>query len=178
MVIPSVGRVQTFDTWTHSRIVDTEMFLQSWPPQDPVESEFRLPDSPWTYSNGDLNPNLQPGQPRRRKKRVKTHAEVPPYHPDYVKESDTESYEDDVASSGDEYEEGEPPRRKVRRGSEGFEIRPVGREDMLQRYMQEQGDVVTSEVDRKYNRYVPEPHSSESEAETDEDDRPLGLRTR
>ena len=46
----------------------------------------------------------------------------------------------------------------MRRGSEGFEIRQMSREEMLQRYLAEQ-------TPDKYNRYVPEP-ASESEEET------------
>lgn len=54
----------------------------------------------------------------------------------------------------------------VRRGSEGYEVLPVDREEILRRYIESRG-----EEDGRYRRYVPEP-PSESESE----DEPLSER--
>ena len=44
-----------------------------WPPDDPTrpyfeeaEGEFKLPDSPWTFENGGVNPDLQPSNTQLR----------------------------------------------------------------------------------------------------------------
>ena len=60
-------------------------------------------------------------------------------------------------SSSEESEEFQMRQPMMRRGSEGFEIRQMSREEMLQRYLAEQPP-------NRYNRYVPEP-ASESEEE-------------
>ena len=64
------------------------------------------------------------------------------------------SSSDEEESSGDEYYAEEAPMRPIpiRRGSEGYEVRPIDREAVLRRYIEEQ----TADVGR-YNLYVPEP---------------------
>lgn len=66
---------------------------------------------------------------------------------------------------------------KVRRGSEGYEVRPVNREEMLREYIQ-------SEIQRtgRYEVYQPEEYVEGYESDPKEDkdvacddDRPLGL---
>jgi len=49
-------------------------------------------------------------------------------------------------------------RTVVRRGSEGYEVRPVGREEMLKRYLEELG-----EEPGRYLQYIPEPDSDSEE---------------
>jgi palmitoyltransferase len=111
-------------------------------------------------------------QARRRK--VPQSLSLPPYHPDYREEGDapgasaTPVYDSYASSSSDGYDD--DPRSghtHVRRGSEGYEVRPVGREAMLHRYLAEIG-----ETPGRYKRYVPEPDPDESE----DDDVPLGMR--
>ncbi|KAF7303195.1 Palmitoyltransferase PFA4 [Mycena kentingensis (nom. inval.)] len=120
-------------------------------------SAFSLPDSPWTYENGSVNPDLRPSNSATRRRKAGVSA-LPPYHPDYGVAAESESE--------DEYEE-DQSRVRVRRGSEGYEVRPGNREDMLARYLNEMGE-------RQYRYYVPEPQSESSD---EEDDRvPLGQR--
>jgi hypothetical protein len=89
---------------------------------------------------------------------------VPLYHPDF---EDTEHAYDPGAgdsSGSDEYEDPPPVRHapRVRRGSEGPELLPVDREEMLRRY-------VASETvrDGRYQRYVPEAPSEDEDEEQD-----------
>ncbi|TRM66063.1 DHHC palmitoyltransferase-domain-containing protein [Schizophyllum amplum] len=132
----------------------------SWPPEDPNEQPegpfAGLPASPWTYENDGFNPGLRPTNSQLRRSDSsgsrRRRAAVPPYHPDY-REGDGDAHA--YLSSSDESEV-EFMRPALRRGSEGYEVRPVNREEMLQRYLDEAPD--------KYNRYVPEP-PSESESE-------------
>jgi palmitoyltransferase ZDHHC6 len=93
---------------------------------------------------------------------------VPPYHPDYKEGEYVSEYQgaDDEDDDSDEYIEPPQGRPSVRRGSEGYEIRPQSRDDMLRRYIEEIG-----EDPHRYVRYEPEPFS-ESEDE-DEDNIPL-----
>lgn len=152
----------------------------SWPPRDPDERQFNpgqdernegfsLPSSPWTYENGSLNPSLQPSNSHlrsstssRRRNKGPVYA-LPPYHPDYnhQQQSEDTSLHSYYSSSSDE-ENGHDGmgRVRVRRGSEGYELRPVDREEMLRRYIEGRGDEVG-----RYNRYVPEPDSGESQDE-------------
>jgi len=149
--------------------------VEAWPPRDPTlenQKRFKLPDSPWTYENGDVNPALRPSntRPRLANRRPPTRAytsALPPYHPDF---------EHDIypaAESDTDPEEGyQGP--KVRRGSEGYEVRPINREEMLREYIQ-------SETERagRYQAYHPEDYEgSDSRDDTivvSDDDRPLGL---
>ncbi|CAK5264447.1 unnamed protein product [Mycena citricolor] len=122
-----------------------------WPPEDPDfmprDDRFKLPDSPWTYENGSVNPDLEPSNAARRRKLANGASALPPYHPDYRPADDTEASE---SSDEDEYRE-TGRGVKIRRGSEGYEVRPAQREDMLQRYLAEFG-----EESQSYHRYIPE----------------------
>ncbi|TFK77407.1 zf-DHHC-domain-containing protein [Pluteus cervinus] len=133
----------------------------SWPPQEPSQvyleddednSRFVLPESPWTYQNESFNPNLKPmntqkrGLARQRQpKRKDGTSNVSPYNLDY--ESDSSLEEVDA-----------PMRPRIRRGSEGYEVRPVDRNEMLQQYLSQVG-----EQDHQYVRYIPQPKSEDSE---------------
>ncbi|KAJ7170161.1 zf-DHHC-domain-containing protein [Mycena filopes] len=153
---------------------DTDRYEPSdiWPPRDPAsvyhddpDREFVLPDSPWTYENGSVNPELQASNssaPRRRKKGNGASA-LPPYHPDYQAGSGNA---DEYDSADDEYRYADHSKPRIRRGSEGYEVRPAAREDMLARYLQEIG-----ETPQRYHRYIPEPQS-----DSESDDVPLGQR--
>ncbi|KAF8625214.1 hypothetical protein AX15_005516 [Amanita polypyramis BW_CC] len=148
---------RTSGTGLKFEIAEGDDVEHSWPPEDPdrgsVYQKLDLRDSPWTYENGSVNPQLQPSNSEIRQSTVKRRRHeqpgvlaVPPYHPDYHADS---------AVSVDDYNspstsEDELPR--ARRGSEGFEVRPVNREEILRRYLEEMGE----EPD-KYVRYIPEP---------------------
>lgn len=110
---------------------------------------------------------------RRRKQRNKSknkgsgYSNLPPYHPDYQgPESEGEQgAESESASSVDGTNHGGG---RVRRGSEGYEFKPVDREEMLKRYLGQIG-----ETPGRYHRYIPQ---VESESDNEEDNIPLGLR--
>lgn len=120
----------------------------NWPPRDPTlthQQPFKLPDSPWTYENGNFNPNLRPSSSTLRAVNGNRHksqqgpvSTLPPYHPDYedpgveTYPSRSHSPDSDLENS----EEGYSGAVKVRRGSEGYEVRPVNREQMFQEYVQ------------------------------------------
>ena len=141
------------------------------------QKKFRLPDSPWTYGGDGPNPALRPSSSGIRRRiqaglveddtayaaQPGTHS-VPPYHPSFESDADDavgarQSFESSSASgtsSNDEYAEPDAGSRvHVRRGSEGWEVRP-----------RSPGDIPTSETDR-YNRYVPEETSSEEVTSSD-----------
>ena len=171
---------------------------EQWPPQDPdryiypeddPNHKFELPASPWTYSNGTLNPDLHPTQTTTRRRTGTTarakaaegpYASVPPYHPDYQRQESHETYPVDSASEDDDddadddryaYAHQGHPREFVRRGSEGYEVRPIDREEMLRRYVEDRA----AEPGR-YHLYVPEPPSDpESGLETEADDEQIPL---
>lgn len=124
-----------------------------WPPREPTNriytneedddpSRFVLPESPWTYQSNALNPNLRPSNSQNlrdklaQRKKNKDASAKSPYHQDY--ESDSSS------SSGKEYKDhqytNDHSRPHVRRGSEGYEIRPPDRNAMLQSYLRELGE--------------------------------------
>jgi len=158
---------------------------QVWPPPDPTEYNggWIQPASPWTYNNDGPNPALIPSNSvsvsaqhlRARKPDVRGISTVPPYHPDY-----DESAQDEYGSGGgevdDDYDDGErfaeyekEVRQRtpfVRRGSEGYEVRPIDREQLLAEYI-----TVRAQEDGHYRRYVPEPSSdTESEGESGGED--------
>lgn len=147
---------------------------ESWPPRDPnvphegPGAKFTLPDSPWTYENGDVNPDLQPANSarpnntrRRRSRNGAGHSTLPPYHPDY-EERESPSPEHSSDDEDEEYWGEVSGKTLVRRGSEGYEVRPAGRDEMLKRYLEQIG-----EKPGRYHRYIPEPDSAS------EDDVPL-----
>ncbi|KAF8910100.1 hypothetical protein CPB84DRAFT_1673142, partial [Gymnopilus junonius] len=125
--------------------------------------------SPWTYENG-LNPALHPTNSElrsRRRRRLQNglpgSSSVPPYHPDYRENqtfADEGEYSEETASAGEEFSR--PGKVHVRRGSEGYEVRQEGREDMLRRYLAEIGE----DPDR-YLRYIPQPDEDSEEDESE-----------
>lgn len=146
-----------------------------WPPEDRTtqeylgltEHELEMPDSPWVYGNEAFNPALQASNARKRAARKKASA-VPPYHPDY----DPNAVVHDYSSSSSGYESEtlvRPNGQLVRRGSEGLELGPVDREDMLRQYVEGLGA-----QQGRYNVYVPDPPSEPDTS--DDDDIPLGER--
>jgi hypothetical protein len=138
--------------------------------QGDPDKEFVLPESPWTYENGSVNPDLQPSNssvPRRRKPQSNGASALPPYHPDYRPEV---AMEYDSTDEDDEYRYTSDSKTQIRRGSEGYEVRPAAREDMLARYLLEMG-----ETPQRYHRYIPQP---DSESESEDEDVPLGQQLR
>lgn len=96
---------------------------------------------------------------------------MPPYHADYNKGetyAPSDDEEDNLLSSDDEIEDNIPLGElhagnvKVRRGSEGYEVRPISREEMLRQYMESVGE----DYDR-YLRYVPQPDSVSEDVPVD-----------
>ncbi|KAH9486296.1 Palmitoyltransferase PFA4 [Psilocybe cubensis] len=125
--------------------------------------------SPWTYKNGSVNPALSASNSQMRTRRRRTPkrnipgtSSLPPYHPNYKEE---EEYHDYYTTSSEEEEisNSVPGNVRVRRGSEGYEVLPSGREDMLRRYLTEIG-----EEPGRYIRYIPQPDETDSD-----DDKPL-----
>ncbi|TDL20994.1 hypothetical protein BD410DRAFT_699683, partial [Rickenella mellea] len=134
-----------------------------------------LPTSPWTYENGSVNPNLRPSNAyQRRQKGGRRRGEggggfvssVPPYHPDYQddqhdhpskNDNDQAEAEEESASSHTDSEDYHysPYGHRVRRGSEGMEVQPVDREEILRRYILSRGEEAG-----RYQRYEPEPASA------------------
>ncbi|KAF5385064.1 hypothetical protein D9615_001250 [Tricholomella constricta] len=145
----------------------------SWPPRDPStyntdgpQNEFVLPSSPWTYENGSINPSLEPynsqrrSAARRRPQRLTAGvSSLPPYHPDYQEGTEAMLEGSDEESSGEDDVLRKP---LVRAGSEGYEVRPVDRDDLLRRYLTDLG-----EQPGRYHRYIPTP-DSESDSEDDD----------
>lgn len=148
---------------------------QVWPPREP-DSIRRGPAvdltsaSPFVYGEDSLNPALTPSNMRRRSNgNSKPAHALPPYHPDYKEGefvTDPQAPEDNSEDS-DEYVEPPPGRVRMRRGSEGYEVMPQSRDEMLRRYIEDLG-----EDPHRYVRYEPEPFS-ESEDEDDGDNVPL-----
>lgn len=122
------------------------------------------PPPPWTYENGSVNPSLEPSNTYLRSTSSSKHrlnnsdaiSSFPPYHPDYREGGDDYQYE----HSSSEDEEVFVGKRQtiVRRGSEGYEVRPVSREEMLKRYLEGLGEELG-----RYQRYIPEPGSDSEE---------------
>lgn len=152
---------------------------QAWPPPDPTEhgAEWTQPASPWTYNNDGPNPALLPSNShtpqhlRARKRPASGISAVPPYHPDYEPEQEHEYGQVDYDDDGDdgerfaEYEKGLRQRgaHRVRRGSEGYEVRPINREQLLAEFIATRGQETGH-----YRRYVPEPSSEPGSGEEEE----------
>ena len=125
---------------------------------------FALPKDPWTYGNGSFNPDLysgplnrglreRRGSPTSRQRHTNpylgedmdgTHA-VPPYHPGYDESQPSHAhfsrppYADEDEDEDDHYYEDRPQRRRfIRRGSEGYEVRTIDREEMMKQYVESQ----------------------------------------
>ncbi len=177
------------ERFAHTFIDIADSGAESWPPKDPnpyPNHVFTLPQSPWTYENGSFNPELKPSNKlhaqssttRRRKSQPKDVSSVPPYHPDYKPPGDNEAFSD-TAPSVDEEDEVEEyilrpqnnPKRLVRRGSEGYEVGTIDREQMLREHVESQ----VHEPGR-YRLYAPDPvtpSESESEVEDEREEEPL-----
>jgi hypothetical protein len=125
--------------------------------------------SPWTFEDESLNPALRPSNTQlrdtqRQRRRRPANADsipgtstVPPYHPDYEPAEDN-SYSD-AEDSNDRYSANNVNgyRSRLRRGSEGVEILPENREEMLKRYLRELG-----EEPGRYVRYIPQDDGDDS----------------
>ena len=125
---------------------------------------FTLPEDPWTYGNGSFNPDLQPGsldrglRERRRSSALRQRHTVPypdeggetdgiyavpPYHPDYDESHvhlSRPPYADEDEEEDDHYHD-EGPRQFIRRGSEGYEVRSIDREEMMRQYVESQSNL-------------------------------------
>ena len=152
---------------------------QPWPPEDPTrhqthpdyangdDHELVLPDSPWTFENGSLNPALEPYNTRRRGPGLRNRAakssiamqttdtsDVPPYHPDYGNgrsrpRYDTSSDEESGYDSDEmRYNGGGDVSMNI--GEEGYEVREIDREEILGRYIMSRGQEAGH-----YRRYDP-----------------------
>ncbi|KAI9438436.1 zf-DHHC-domain-containing protein [Lactarius psammicola] len=149
----------------------------AWPPRDPTEhhSEWTQPSSPWTYENNGPNPALAPSNTQLRSRRPLGASAVPPYHPDYEPPEEDDDDDDD----GERYAEYERARfsrgggtAHVRRGSEGYEVRPIDREGLLAEFIASRG-----QEEGHYRRYVPEPPSEPDDSESSwEAGAPLAVR--
>ena len=121
--------------------------------------EFTLQKDPWTYGNGSFNPDLHPGSSKSglRERGGSTvsrqrHAYQYPGEggemdgtPDHDKSRlpyehfSRPPYADEGEDEDDRYYEDRPQRRQfIRRGSEGYEVRPIDRGEMLRRYVDTQ----------------------------------------
>ena len=179
-------------TYLHNQtyINSTELFFstgEAWPPQEnsstsssPKSAERQLKSpSPWTYQNEGFNPALQPSNTairegtstsrKRQRHNITRGADTyptPPYHPDFPEGENVRQPEDESDTSNDE-ENAEYGKVRVRRGSEGYEVRPQDREDMLRRYLEELG-----EEPGRYLRYIPQPDDT---SEDEDDNIPLAF---
>ncbi|KAG0707434.1 DHHC palmitoyltransferase-domain-containing protein [Suillus ampliporus] len=174
--VADVGTVTATSGSCHVPLISSFLSCNhNWPPRDPTltnQQPFKLPDSPWTYENGDVNPNLRASSGRLRAVNGNRHkstqdpgSALPPYHPDY-QDPGVDTYPERPYSpdSDAEYsEEGYSGTISVRQGSEGYEVRPVNREQMFQEYVQNQ----INEVGR-YQVYEPE-HPLESDEDFEDD---------
>ncbi|KAG9222487.1 hypothetical protein CCMSSC00406_0002822 [Pleurotus cornucopiae] len=154
-------------------LAENEDTTMVWPPEDPDAREyddndddgagqFELPESPWTYENGALNPSLQPYNSELRTSALqRRHKRQNPQT-----QSNTNADEHVYESSESESSYQEFPRK--RRGSEGYEVRPVDRNEMLRRYLEEIG-----EAPGRYHRYIPQPESASEDDELPLDQSPI-----
>ncbi|KAG6814148.1 hypothetical protein H0H92_002143 [Tricholoma furcatifolium] len=152
-------------------IKDSDGGPDLWPPSGPThdydspEQDFVLPPTPWTYENGGVNPNLEATNSQRRLikrsnpsyRRATGVSALPPYHPDYQEPTDNDLIED--SESTDEECNRQGP--LVRSGSEGYEVRPVDREELLRRYLLEIG-----QEPGRYKYYIPTP-DEDSDGDSD-----------
>jgi len=170
--------------WTRIPNTLLESLRAEWPLKETASSDSSSDQngddsrnsSPWTYENESLNPALRPSNSqlrtstaRRRRppqNKIPGASSLPPYHPDYREdEQDAYAPEEYSEESGSSEGESRAGKTHVRRGSEGFEVRQEGREEMLRRYLQELGE----DPDR-YLRYIPQP---DEDSESEDDNVPL-----
>ncbi|KAF9647436.1 zf-DHHC-domain-containing protein [Thelephora ganbajun] len=101
---------------------------------------------------------------------------VPPYHPDYDESQPSYGHfsqppyadgdEDEDEDEDARYYEDRPQRRQfIRRGSEGYEVHAIDREEMMRRYVESQARL--GEAGR-YRPYVPERWESEEDEEVEQ----------
>ncbi|KAG8740007.1 Palmitoyltransferase [Ceratobasidium sp. 414] len=125
-----------------------------WPPKEPgiykdrslaaaSALQTRLQGSPWTYGNDGPNPTL----------RARNQSNYPPYHPSYQSPQDDSNdpdrqfdheYDDSTNSSpsrvSSEYDDQSFGRDvRMRRGSEGWEVRPMTNGELVARYARSRG---------------------------------------
>jgi len=89
----------------------------------------------------NFNPELTPSNRASRLTRRGIGTRVPPYHPSYrqVGEEENESEHSDLGSESD-FEVDPELGPHVRRGSEGFEVKQIDREEILRRYIATRGE--------------------------------------
>ncbi|KAG8715370.1 Palmitoyltransferase [Ceratobasidium sp. 394] len=170
----------------------TDPYVQYvWPPKEPgiykdrslaaaSALQSRLQGSPWTYGNDGPNPAL----------RVRNQSNHPPYHPSYLpprnnsndpdKQFDHE-YDDSTNSSpsrvSSDYDADQSFGRDVRmrRGSEGWEVRPMTNEEIVARYARSRGihgpeddeEVVPLDLDEQENGWDLDTPGNMGEHESD-----------
>jgi palmitoyltransferase ZDHHC6 len=95
---------------------------------------------------------------------------LPPYHPDYQDNEDDDGFVESDDSE-DDYDQEQANSPRVRRGSEGYEVKSMDREQLLERYLRELG-----EQPGRYHRYIPQVYSDDDAEEEgeEEDNVPLG----
>jgi palmitoyltransferase ZDHHC6 len=95
---------------------------------------------------------------------------LPPYHPDYQDNEDGDGFVESDDSE-DDYDQEQANSPRVRRGSEGYEVKSMDREQLLERYLRELG-----EQPGRYHRYIPQVYSDDDAEEEgeEEDNVPLG----
>lgn len=91
---------------------------------------------------------------------------MPPYHPDYepAQEESDDGYHDNDDGDDDGERFAQYEQARVRRGSQGYEVRAIDREQLLAEYIASRGQEAGY-----YRRYEPEP-PSEPESEGGRDD--------
>ena len=153
---------------------------QVWHPQDSISESSSEPSdplkdsSPWTYENESLNPTLAPSNSQIRasdaRRRRTTKNAIPvapslPHNPDYQEQYESEQYSETSEGSVDEQYFQKSGQLRVRRGSEGYEVQPAAREEMLQQYLENLG-----EEPGRYLRYIPQVEDGDESNFEDEDD--------
>lgn len=93
---------------------------------------------------------------------------MPPYHPDYEPPPDDHG-DDDDDDDGERYAEYERSHTRVRRGSEGYEVRAIDREGLLAEFIASR-----AQEEGRYRRYVPEPPSEPDSSESGWEDEEVG----
>jgi len=166
----------------------------------------RLSGSPWTYGSS-VNPALNPSNATTPYSRGAPTSAVPPYHPSYRQNefpapairddhSTTSSPSRESFSSNEGYEADasrdnwadtpgpvSPAARavRVRRGSEGWEVRPLSKEEIVRRYEATRGIAASASEpapqfpaegpglpfleENRYKRYVPDTSTPDSSEE-------------
>ena len=94
---------------------------------------------------------------------------MPPYHPDYEPPPDDDDDGDDGDDDGERYAEYERSHTRVRRGSEGYEVRAIDREGLLAEFIASR-----AQEEGRYRRYVPEPPSELDSSESGWEDEEVG----